>query len=113
MSEETVYMVPNPPTAAARPLKIDPDLCNGCNICVETCQADILMPNPEKGKSPIILYPDECWHCGCCTFHCPQEGALKLNYSLQWRVPWKDKVTGEYYWVGMKNPPPPNLKPAV
>jgi NAD-dependent dihydropyrimidine dehydrogenase PreA subunit len=33
---------------------------------------DKLAPNPEQGKPPVELYPDECWFCGCCVTHCPQ-----------------------------------------
>jgi len=56
------------------------DTCTGCNICVDVCMCDKLAPNTEKGKSPIETYPDECWFCGCCITHCPQneKGAIQI-----------------------------------
>jgi len=112
--EEKVYMMPNLVTPN-RPVVFDENACNGCNVCVDICQMDVLFPNPEKGKPPIILYPDECWYGGCCVAHCPRmaEGAIKLKHPLMQKVRWKRKATGEHFRVGMKNPPPPNLRPPV
>ena len=110
MTEEIIYVQPNPP-APTRPVVFDPAICDGCNNCVETCQTDVFIPNPVEGKPPIIMYPDECWYCGPCVDVCPKDGAIRLNYPLMWRVPWRDKKTGEHFWIGMKNPPPPNPRP--
>lgn len=98
MIKEKVYATPNIVTPN-KPVIFDPDICNGCNICVETCQMDVFIPNPEKGKPPIILYPDECWYGGCCVVHCPNPGAIKLNHPLMQRVRWKRKATGEHFRV--------------
>ena len=106
------YMVPNPATPN-QAIVIDATLCKGCNMCVNVCRSDVMVPNPEKGKAPVVLYPDECWFCGCCTFHCPVKGAIKVEYPLNQRVGWKRKETGEYFRIGMKNPPPPNTRPPV
>ena len=67
----------------------------------------------EKGKPPIILYPDECWYDGVCVQNCPhwQKGAITLNHPLSQRVRWKRKATGEDFRIGMPNPPPPNNTP--
>jgi len=105
------YMVPNPMTPG-QVVSIDPELCTGCNTCVEVCRLDVMVPNPEKGKPPIAIYPDECWFCGCCASDCPTK-ALKIEYPLNQRVGWKRKDTGEYFRIGMKNPPPPNTRPPV
>ena len=112
MAKEKLYVFPNQ-TAPSRPVVFDPDICTGCNICVDVCMADVFMPNPEKGKPPIVVYPDECWYGAGCVDVCPKPEAIRLNYPLLWRVPWKRKETGEFYWIGMKNPPPPNTKPLV
>ena len=106
------YMVPNPMTPN-QAIVFDPKLCKGCNMCVNVCRSDVMVPNPEKGKPPIVLYPDECWFCGCCVFHCPVPGAIRVEYPLHQRVGWKHKETGEYFRIGMKNPPPPNTRPPV
>lgn len=76
-------------SAASHPLVFDPDICNGCNQCIEVCQVDLLVPNPEKGRPPIVLYPDECWYGGCCVAVCPLPGAIRLNHPPMNRVHWK------------------------
>ena len=73
------------------PLTFDPEICNGCNLCIEVCQVDVLSPNPEKGKPPVVLYPGECWYCGCCVDVCPRSGAIELRVPLANRVHWKPK----------------------
>lgn len=93
-----VYATPNTPTPS-QPVIFDPEVCDGCNICVNVCQVDVLIPNPEKGKPPIVLYPDECWYGGSCVAHCPQPGAIRLNHPLVQRVRWKRKESGEHFRV--------------
>ncbi|MBW1800924.1 MAG: ferredoxin family protein [Deltaproteobacteria bacterium] len=114
MSEKNVYMMPNLITPN-KPIVIDEKVCNGCNRCVKNCMMDVLYPNPEKGGPPIVLYPDECWYCGCCAMECPlwEKGAIKLVHPICQRVRWKRKSSGEDFRVGMKNPPPTNSRPPV
>lgn len=110
--ERKIYMVPNPPTPN-NAIEFDSQICNGCNQCVNACRTDVLMPNPEKGKTPIVLYPDECWHCGCCVQECNRPGAISMFHPLNQSVilTWKRKDTGEHFRLGMLNPPPPNTRP--
>jgi NAD-dependent dihydropyrimidine dehydrogenase PreA subunit len=68
--------------SSANPLKFDESLCIGCNICVETCQVDILLPNPVKGKPPLVPWPGECYYCGSCVMQCPRKGAITLRHPL-------------------------------
>jgi len=96
MTDQKVYALPNRCTPSM-PVLFDPDTCNGCNRCVEVCQVDVLIPNPEKGAPPIALYPEECWYCGCCEDACPRPGALRLHLPLTQRVRWKRKETGEHF----------------
>jgi len=105
-------MVPNPVTPG-QVIFFSPELCTGCNTCVDVCRSDVMVPNPENGKPPIVLYPDECWFCGCCVSDCPVQGAIRVEHPLNQRVGWKRKETGEYFRIGMKNPPPPNTRPPV
>ncbi len=117
MSENKAYMEPNLVTPN-KPLVFDENVCDGCNRCVRGCMMDVLYPNPEKGKTPIVLYPDECWYCGCCVMECPiwEKSPIKpltLKHPMMQRVRWKRKATGEHFRVGMKNPPPPNTRPPV
>jgi NAD-dependent dihydropyrimidine dehydrogenase PreA subunit len=109
--EKAVFIMPNPMTPN-QCVTIDPALCKGCNSCIEACRTDVLVPNPEKGQPPIVLYPDECWFDGCCVANCP-EGAITMNFPMNQRVGWKRKATGEYFRIGMKNPPPPNTRPVI
>ena len=90
-------------------------VCTGCQKCMEACPNDVLAPNPEPHKHPIVLHPDECWLCGCCLMECPLEekGAITFKWPLNLTIRWKRKATGELYRVGMPNPPPPNLTPPV
>jgi len=71
---------------SARPLLFDESLCVGCNSCVNTCQVDILIPNPEAGKPPIVLYPGECYYCGSCVMACSVPGAIRLQHPIMNRV---------------------------
>ena len=96
--KKKVYILPNIATPN-RPVIRDPEVCNGCNTCVDVCQIDVYIPNPEKGKPPITLHPDECWYCGCCVNECPRlsMGAIKFNWPLQQRGFFKRKDTGEIF----------------
>ena len=78
MKEFVAYTVP----CSARPLRFDAALCIGCGRCVNVCQVDILIPNPEKGKPPVVLYPGECYYCGSCVMACPKPGAIRLEHPL-------------------------------
>jgi NAD-dependent dihydropyrimidine dehydrogenase PreA subunit len=98
--KDKVYIVPNVATPN-RPVIRNPEICNGCNTCVNICQIDVYIPNPVKGKPPITLHPDECWYCGCCVNECPRRtlGAIKFNWPLQQRGFYKRKATGEIFRV--------------
>jgi len=109
--KKIAHLVNNPQMPNQGPI-IDPALCIGCNTCVNVCRTDVFVPNLQEGKPPLVLYPDECWFCGCCASDCPRK-AIKMEHPLNQRIGWKRKETGEYFRVGMKNPPPPNTKSPV
>lgn len=88
MAGKKAYVTPETP--AANPITINPEICIGCNQCVNTCEVDIFLPNQEKGKPPIVQYPGECWYCGCCVMECPCKGAIKLRHPLMNQVHWKE-----------------------
>ena len=87
MNELEVSVVP----CSATPLKFDESKCVGCNICADTCHSDVLLPNIEKGKHPIVAWPGECWYCGACVMQCPT-GALSLEHPLMNRTKFVDVI---------------------
>ena len=77
-----------------QPLIFDESLCVGCNTCANICQCDIMIPNPEKGKHPIVAFPGECYYCGACVMVCPRPGAIDLQHPVMNRakfVPVKEE----------------------
>ena len=79
---------------SATPLIFDKSLCVGCNTCANICQCDIMIPNPEKGKHPIVAFPGECYYCGACVMVCPRPGANDRQHPVMNRakfVPVKEE----------------------
>ena len=110
--ENKAFLLPNPMTPNEC-VVFNPELCTGCNSCVEVCRTNVVVPNPEKGKPPILLYPDECWFGGCCVEHCPVPGAITMQIPLHQKVAWKRKSTGEFFRLSMKNPPASVERPPI
>lgn len=73
-------------------ITIVPELCIGCDRCVNVCPVDLFLPTPERGGMPLILYPGECWYEGSCVDVCPVPGAIKLNRPPAMRVNWKPRT---------------------
>jgi len=61
------------------PPVIDLNKCNGCGICDLHCPLDVIHLD-DKGKVPVVKYPDECWHCGSCRLDCPVE-AVTIRFG--------------------------------
>ena len=109
---EKVYMVQNP-TGPTQAVSIDPEKCISCNSCADICRTQTIMPNPVRGKTPVVVYSDECWYCGCCVEACPR-GALEMHLPITQRIFFKRKATGEVFRIGQKNPPPKSyFKPPI
>lgn len=88
MNEITVSVVP----CSAKPIIFDEAKCIGCNACASMCQCDVLLPNTEKGKHPIVVWPGECYYCGACVMMCPVEGAIKLQHPLLNRTKFVEAI---------------------
>ena len=97
------YMIPNV-TGPTEAVTIDPDICVGCNACVDICRVQTIMPNPVPGQPPVVVYPDECWYCACCVEAC-RTGALTMNLPINQRIFFKRKETGEIYRLGQSGAP--------
>ena len=61
--------------------------CISCFKCVEICPGDCLREGPD---GPVVVYPDECWHCGACMMDCPSE-AIRLDLPI-WLRPVAKRV---------------------
>lgn len=63
-------------------IKIDEDLCKGCNICIEFCPVQVYEQSGKVNKKgvhvPIPLNEDKCTECGLCTLLCPDQ-AITLD----------------------------------
>ena len=97
MITRPAYAIPE--HAGVQPLTFDPEICIGCNICVDVCQVDIMVPNPEVGEPPIVVYPGECWYDGSCVSSCPEPGAITLNSMATKRVHFRRKASREDFYV--------------
>jgi hypothetical protein len=40
-------------------------------------------------------------------------GAIRMDFPMNQRVGWKRKATGEFFRIGMKDPPPPVTRPPL
>ena len=98
-----VFVYPNH-TGPTYAVDIDEELCIGCYNCAGICRVQTILPNPEKGKPPIVAYPDECWYCGCCVESCPT-GALQMRLPINQRILFKDKESGEIFRIGADDAP--------
>ncbi len=54
--------------------------CNACGTCAEICPTDVFRAG-KKGESPVVKYPEECWHCNACVLDCGQS-AIELRLPL-------------------------------
>ena len=84
MKKRQDELVPN----RFRSVEINPEVCNGCNTCVDVCIMDVFVANEERGKPPRVAYPEECFFDGCCVemCHCKEKGAIRINTPLPMKV---------------------------
>ncbi|MBU1218389.1 4Fe-4S binding protein [Myxococcota bacterium] len=66
--------------------RLDPELCNGCGVCIKRCQMDALQLSGEKPLRRAVLDLDRCIGCGLCITTC-KPGALKLGKKEKVTVP--------------------------
>jgi NAD-dependent dihydropyrimidine dehydrogenase PreA subunit len=56
----------------------DPDLCTGCEDCVERCPFDAIEMAANGNGEGAEVSSEKCWGCGVCVVGCPSE-ALKMK----------------------------------
>lgn len=61
--------------AARAEVHIVVDRCKGCAICIEICQAEVLVKSPEANPAgvfvPMVRDATACTGCGMCEMLCP------------------------------------------
>jgi adenylylsulfate reductase subunit B len=63
------------------PPVIEEEKCIRCGKCVDICSEDVFFGSKE-GETPLISYPEECWHCNACVLDCGVQGAISLRIPL-------------------------------
>jgi len=60
--------------------RIDTELCNGCQDCVDRCQFDAIEMRNAEGSRRLkaVVDPEKCWGCGVCALVC-EPRALRLD----------------------------------
>lgn len=70
--------------------KIDLDLCDGCNVCIESCPTDVIRlidvggPGQTGTWKAVVAYPNECHSCRLCAIDCHVD-AIHVSHGL--RIP--------------------------
>jgi ferredoxin len=58
--------------------QIDPQLCNGCGLCIDLCPTNAL---DWQGEIAVLAAPERCDYCATCETVCPTE-AIELPYLV-------------------------------
>ncbi len=69
------------PAAPRGAVKIDPDECKGCGLCLDACPPHCLEFEHELGPygvRPARYTGEGCTGCGICFYVCPEPGAITV-----------------------------------
>jgi len=81
----TKYDKPNSIATSNYLCKVDLNLCNSCNVCIERCQVKAI----EMIDEGVKINKDRCIGCGVCAISCPTE-CLTLEKRETIREPLPD-----------------------
>jgi len=77
-----LFLVPEGVTAermtVRAPVRIDPDRCTACGLCVEACHYNALAL--IKGK--LLIFDSLCHACGVCSLVCPEEAVVEADKEI-------------------------------
>ncbi len=60
-------------------VKVEPELCKGCGICIDACPVDVLKFSDafnSKGYHYAYYVDEGCTGCGVCFYACPEPEAI-------------------------------------
>jgi len=58
-------------------LRLIPDNCTGCGICVDVCPHRVIQIIDNKAR----ISKDRCMECGACALNCPAD-AIEVNAGV-------------------------------
>ena len=64
------------------PPVFDSEKCVKCKQCVINCPGYVLQMDKD---TPVVAFPNECWHCGCCRIAC-KTSAVSFEFPLHTRL---------------------------
>ncbi len=62
--------------------RVAPELCTGCQDCVDRCQFDAIEMQKVQGRKRLkaVVDTEKCWGCGVCTLVCAPQ-ALRMHLA--------------------------------
>ena len=64
---------------------VEPDLCNGCGACEESCQVEAVAV--DRGNQQAVVDMDRCLGCGVCVTRCPVEAIILIKKPAEVKPP--------------------------
>ena len=78
---------------------IDPDICTGCQICIELCPYSAIEFDERRGIS--VINEAVCKGCGSCSGFCPSGAAQVRHFNKKQVFAELEGVIDAIHWVSM------------
>ncbi len=76
-------------------IRIDENLCKGCNICIEFCPLKVFESSDKLTRRgyyvPAVVRETDCNECGICDMLCPDFAIILIKERRKNRVGSKRK----------------------